>query len=349
MMFSNVTILKNRGFAHSLHAQTIFLIKRPIHYNNFMELVDKKGIYVVDAEYFQAELAAIHLVRSKDRLAIIDSGTQHSVKNVSLALETLELNYSNVDYIILTHIHLDHAGGASALMDLCPNAKLVVHPRGARHMADPTKLIAGSKAVYGETQFKRLYGEIRPIDEARIIETSDGFKLDFGQRELAFIDTPGHASHHHCIYDKHSESMFTGDTLGVCYRALRNKDHSFILPTTTPVQFNPDALHESIDKVMAFAPKTLYLTHYSKVTPTARMIAGLHEQIDDLVMLTEQAFENSDTAEKKLKQSVEDYLVNRCCNELKDLSEDVARQWLTLDAQLNAQGLAFWWQHKRTA
>jgi len=305
-------------------------------------------IYTVDALYYEPELASIHLIRSNNRIAVIDTGTQYSVPQVENALAQLSMTFENVDYIILTHIHLDHAGGASALMALCQNAQLVVHPKGARHMIDPVKLVAGASAVYGDAEFKRLYGKISPIDAKRIIEPADGETIDFAGRPLTFIDTPGHANHHHCIVDSVSNSVFTGDTLGVGYRALRTEQHAFVMPTTTPVQFDPDALHLSIDKVMAYDPCTLYLTHYSAVTPTTKIIAGLHEQIDDYVMLTQQtADQNHDDFEGILTQQLSDYLVRRCLNELSGVPEDTIRHWLRLDARLNAQGLVFWWQQKR--
>lgn len=316
---------------------------------NALTTLPNSDIYTVDALYYEPELASIHLVRSNDRIAVIDTGTQYSVPNVTKALNTLGLTHEHVDLIILTHIHLDHAGGASALMQLCPNAKLVVHPRGARHMADPSKLIAGASAVYGKDEFAKLYGQINPIDAERMIEPADGETIDFAGRPLLFIDTPGHASHHHCIVDAQSNSVFTGDTLGVGYRALRNGDTAFVAPTTTPVQFNPTALHSSIDKVMSYSPSTLYLTHYSAVTPSVSMIASLHEQIDDFVMLTQQAADEGDNFEKELGQTITDYLVRRCLNEVNGISEATAHHWLKLDANLNAQGLAFWWQHKRAA
>ena len=171
-------------------------------------------IFTIDALYHQPELASIHLIRSNDRIAIVDTGTQYSVPQIKDGLEKLGLGFEHVDYIILTHIHLDHAGGASTLMDLCLNASLIVHPRGARHMADPSKLIAGASAVYGEQEFARLYGEITPIDSARMLQPSDGDTINLAGRPLRFIDTPGHASHHHCIIDEQSNSVFTGDTLG---------------------------------------------------------------------------------------------------------------------------------------
>lgn len=314
-----------------------------------LQTLPDSNIYTVDALYYEPELASIHLIRSQDRIAIVDTGTQYSVPQVKAALNELGLNFSHVDLVILTHIHLDHAGGAGSLMQLCENAQLVVHPKGARHMADPSKLIAGAAAVYGEAEFNKLYGEIQPIDAARILQPEDGEVLDFAGRSLLFLDTPGHASHHHCIVDEQSNSVFTGDTLGISYRALRRGGEAYIMPTTTPVQFNPDALHASIDKVMNFQPETLYLTHYSAVQPSSRNIAGLHEQIDDFVMLTAKAADMNGDLEQDLTALLTDYAVQRCLNELEGIDEALVRHWTKLDVGLNAQGLAFWWQHRRAA
>lgn len=314
------------------------------------EFITDSAIYTVDALYYQNELASIHLVRSGDRLCVIDTGTQYSVPQLEDAIKQLGLDFGHVDYIILTHIHLDHAGGAGALMALCKNAELVVHPKGARHMIDPSKLIAGASAVYGKDEFTRLYGQISPIDAARVIQPDDGETLHWADRALTFLDTPGHASHHHCIVDNQTRSVFTGDTLGVGYQALRTESHAFVMPTTTPVQFKPDALHASIDKVMARKPDTLYLTHYSALTPSAQIIAGLHEQIDDYVMLTQQAAESeNEDFETSLATSITEYLIRRCQNEIPDIPLETVQKWVGLDASLNAQGLAFWWQHKRAA
>lgn len=312
-----------------------------------LETIPGSDIYTVDALYYEPELASIHLIRAQDRIAIVDTGTQYSVPQVKAALEQLELGYQHVDFIILTHIHLDHAGGAGALMDLCPDAKLVVHPKGAKHMVDPSKLVAGATAVYGEKEFNKLYGEITPIDPQRIVQPVDGETIDFAGRPLLFIDTPGHASHHHCIIDETSNSAFTGDTLGLSYKALRVGENAYMMPTTTPVQFNPDALHASIDKVMSYQPETLYLTHYSAIKPSSRNIAGLHEQIDDFVKITAKAAEMEGDLEQNITQQLTEYAVRRCLNEVEGISEQQVRHWVKLDAALNAQGLAFWWNHRR--
>jgi len=306
-------------------------------------------IYCIDALHYKPQLASIHFIRSKERVAIIDTGTNNSIPQVSTLLTQLGLNYLHVDYIILTHIHLDHAGGAAELMRLCKNAQLVVHPKGARHMIDPSKLVAGAQAVYGKKTFKEHYGEIVPIDATRIIQPEPEHKLNLAGRELTFIDTPGHANHHHSIIDHQTNSLFTGDAFGVSYNKLRNQDHAFVMPTTSPVQFDPILMHESIDKIMSYQPETLYLTHYSALKPTMRIIAGLHEQIEDLVMLVDKAADSGDDFAQTLEREVTEYLVRRCLNEIDTITEEVAREWITLDAKLNAQGLAFWHQHRRNA
>ncbi len=308
---------------------------------------NESDIYCVDANYYKPQLASIHLIRSKDRIVIVDSGTNYSVPQTSILLTQLGLNFLHVDYIILTHIHLDHAGGAGKLMQLCKNAKLVVHPKGVKHMSDPSKLIKGTKAVYGEETFNKLYGEILPIELDRIIATENEHNLNLANRNFTIIETPGHADHHNCIIDHQTNSAFTGDTLGVSYKALRNDTHSFVMPTTTPVQFNPNAMHESIEKVMRYNPQTLYLTHYSAIKVNARIIAGLHEQIDDFVMLTDQAADSGGDLTKTLEEKLNDYLVRRCLNEVDTISEATAQEWIGLDAKLSAQGLAFWHEHRR--
>ena len=111
-------------------------------------------------------LAAVHLVVENGRAAFVDTGTNASLPSALAALEVLGLTPDCVDYVMLTHIHLDHAGGAGAMMRRFPHARLVVHPRGARHMADPSKLVAGANAVYGRDEVRRLYGDVLPIDTA---------------------------------------------------------------------------------------------------------------------------------------------------------------------------------------
>src|SRR5579863_2378067 len=159
------------------------------------------GISAIDTDYVRPRLDASHLIVRGGRAAYVDTGTSHSVPALLEALVEKDLSPAAVDYVFLTHVHLDHAGGAGELMRHLPNAKVLVHPRGAVHMADPAKLIAGTKAVYGDAEFERLYGRIPPIPAERIVEVPDGLLVRLGGSEFLFIHTPGHALHHYSIVD----------------------------------------------------------------------------------------------------------------------------------------------------
>ena len=166
------------------------------------------------------------------------------------ALEAHGLDRDAVDYVIPTHVHLDHAGGAGLLMQELPKAKLVIHPRGARHMIDPSVLMEGVRAVYGKEVAARDYGELVPVPAERVVTTSDGMVIELGGRPLRFMDTPGHARHHHCIWDEASRGWFTGDTFGIVYPELALRG-PYIVPATAPVQFDQQALHESVARLLA--------------------------------------------------------------------------------------------------
>lgn len=208
------------------------------------------GITCIDTGYYRDELAACYLIEHAGRAAFVDTGTQPAVPRLLQLLENRKLPLDAVDYIIPTHVHLDHAGGAGELMRRMPNAKLVIHPRGARHMIDPSVLEVSAMSVYGEADFKNMFGELIPVPEERIISAPDNFELDFNGRRLLIRDTPGHARHHFCIYDELSGGFFAGDTFGISYRELDTDVGAFILPTTTPVQFEPEAWLSSLDMLM---------------------------------------------------------------------------------------------------
>ena len=303
------------------------------------------NITTIDANYIQKGVAALYMLHKNQHAAFIDTGTCHSFSQVMEVMRQHDITTDNVDYVILTHVHLDHAGGASHMMQQFPNAKLVVHPFGSRHMVDPRKLVAGATAVYGEEKFHTLYGELSPIDATRIIETSDGMTLELQGETLTFLDTPGHAKHHNCIYYENGSACFTGDTLGLAYPNLHENNASLcLLPTTTPVQFSPNDLHESIDKVMAKNPKVLYPTHFGAVRQNAQSIAQLHERVDDYVLLAQQAYQedDDDILTEKLTLKLLDYMCNQVVNNSPNINLDLARKWLQVDAELNSQGLVFW-------
>ena len=300
------------------------------------------GISVIDTGYIREEFAAIYLVRQGNEIAIIETGTKHSIPNIQQTLEKDGLNFSSVAYIIPTHVHLDHAAGAGVLMKLCPNAQLVIHPRGARHMVDPSKLIAGTVAVYGQEKFNQLYGDVVPIDSSRIIEADDNFVLDFAGRELKFIDTPGHAKHHFCIWDKMTESMFTGDTYGISYRDYDNGDEVYIFPTTTPIQFDPDELINSIKKLMEYKPKRVCLTHFGAIKPTNKVIQQLIDGVNFMRSLAID-YAAEDNANEKIENMMMDHLLQQL-QKMGLTNQDSCREKLKVDVELNTQGLIYWQQ-----
>ena len=305
---------------------------------NLMSVVD--GISVIDSEYYSKDFAAIYLLKQKNKVIIIETGTNYSVPHVKEALSQVGLSFSDVSYVIPTHVHLDHAGGAGLLMMQCQNAALVVHPRGARHLIDPSKLVAGAKAVYGENKFKEYYGEIFPIDANRVIQADDNFILDFDGRELRFIDTPGHARHHFCIWDKATKSMFTGDTFGISYRDLDHQDELYILPSTSPVQFDPEALIQSINRIMEFKPERVCLTHFSAIKPTKKATNKLIESIHFVSNLAIKYADKNDS-ESIIYTKMMDYFLEGL-NEIGFQNNDYAKDRLSLDVLINTQGLIYW-------
>lgn len=230
------------------------MMKQPADLGNRISLIDlydlktpqRTGTYVLHEE----------------ELAIIETGPSPSVPYLLKGLETLHIDPKDIQYIIVTHIHLDHAGGVGALLEKCPNARVIVHPKGKRHLAEPSRLISGAKAVYGE-KFDDLFSPVLPVPEDRLIAKEDGDTLKLGSgRTLTFLDTPGHANHHFSIYDSRSRGVFTGDTIGVFYPQLLKNGLEYCLPSTSPNQFQPEAMLQSAERLEQLQPERIYFGHF---------------------------------------------------------------------------------------
>lgn len=296
------------------------------------------GITAVDTEYVRPQMDASHVVVVGSRAAIVDTGPNTAVPLILAALAELGVERDAVDYLFLTHVHLDHAGGAGALMRELPNATAVVHPRGAPHMIDPGKLIAGTRAVYGDELYSQLYGEILPIARERIAIAQDGQRFELAGRAFECVHTPGHALHHQAIVDHGAASIFTGDTFGISYREFDTAKGPWIMPTTTPTQFDPAQLKSSIVRLMQFRPRRVYLTHYSGVDQCARLANDMYEAIDDYVRIARTS--GLDLARMRFE------LRNWAHNSLRDhgctMNIDAIDAILGKDYELNAAGLAAW-------
>jgi glyoxylase-like metal-dependent hydrolase (beta-lactamase superfamily II) len=299
------------------------------------------GITAVDTEYVRPGLDASHLIVHGGRAAFVDTGTSNSVPLLLAALEEKGLEPGQVDWVFITHVHLDHAGGAGTLLAALPNATAVLHPRGARHMVDPGRLIAGSKAVYGEEAFNALYGDIRPIPEERIRTVDDGDRLELAGRAFEFIHTEGHAKHHYCIVDPAAAAVFTGDCFGISYRELDSAAGPFIFPTTTPVQFDPEAAHATIRRLISFRPERAFLTHFSCVAAPAALAPQLHRDLDAYVRIA-LAHRADASPEASIQAALRDWTYARLDEHGADPDIALRDEVLGMDMDLNAQGLAFW-------
>ncbi len=299
------------------------------------------GIHTIATGFQRPRFDAAYLVAENGRRAFVDCGTNHSRPRLLAALKAAGLAPADVDWLILTHVHLDHAGGAGGLMAHLPNARLLVHPRGARHMIDPSKLWAGALAVYGEEEMQRSYGALRPVPADRVVEAPDGHVVGLAGRALRCLDTPGHARHHNAIHDERSGCVFTGDTFGLSYRELDSAHGPFAIPTTTPVQFDPEALHASIERLLALQPVAMYLTHYGRVGDVARIAGDLHLTIDAMVAIARTHATSTDR-HAALVEALGALYVERATAHGSPLDAEGIRGVLGMDIELNAQGLEVW-------
>ena len=304
------------------------------------------GIVAIDTEFMRPIQDASHLIIEGGRAAFVDTGTNDSVPLLIDALRQQDLDVADVDFVFLTHVHLDHAGGAGLLMQALPNARCVIHPRGVRHMVDPAKLIAGTEAVYGVERTHDLYGVIQPIDESRIVVPKDEQWIELNGRKLQVLFTEGHARHHYCLLDPASRGVFTGDSFGVSYRELDTAAGEFIFPTSTPASFDPAEAHKSVDRIMACNPERLYLTHYSRVTDLARLAADMHAGIDAYVEIA-LAQRDNDNPLPAMQSAMYDYLSTRLIAHGYKGDDSAMRSVLEIDVVLNAQGLVSWLQRQQ--
>ena len=300
------------------------------------------GVVTIDAGYIRKGFAASHLVIEKGHGIFVETGTSHSVNDMMQVLENEEIPRGNIDYVMVTHVHLDHAGGAGALIRELPNAMLVVHPKGARHMTDPTRLIEGTTVVYGEEKMQSLYGEIVPVPHERVLIVEDGLRLDFQGRPFYFFDGPGHARHHYCVFDENYGNFFSGDNFGISYRELDNHKGPFIFPSTTPVQFEPHLMYKTLDRIMEQKPKNAYLTHYGCVTELSGLADDLRRRLDLFVDLGESLRYREESRLKELQDGIRSILLTELNRHECHLNLEEIDALLQYDYDLNAQGIETW-------
>jgi len=306
------------------------------------------GIDVIETNYLNRQrFAACYLMACGGEAAVIETNTNNAVPHILEAVRQAGLTNEQVKYVILTHVHLDHAGGTGELMRHLPNAQLVLHGRGRRHMIDPTKLIESVKHVYGEEKYREYYGDIQPVDKARVTVAEDNQVIYLGGRELLLIDSPGHAKHHIVVFDKETRSLFSGDAFGIAYPRFFPDGSRLVFPSTSPTQFDPQAALETYRRIVDLKPKRILHTHFGANEQVEDSYRQLQEWIEFSKTLAHENYEKG-LRDKDLYESIRERIWARFEASMdaargENLSEE-ERDFLFLDADLNAQGLAHYIQ-----
>ena len=309
---------------------------------------DTASVITIDCDYVYPRAAAAYLIVEGERAAFVENNTAHAVPKILAALRDAGLSPEQVEYAIITHVHRDHAGGTDALLRACPNATVLAHPKAARHVIQPERLVESSRAVYGAEVFEKLYGEIHPVPEERVRTMEDGEELRFGERTLRFIHTRGHADHHFCIFDTKSEGIFTGDSFGIGYLDLQNEG-PFLYPSTTPMQFHAYEARKSIRLIRESGARRAYLTHFGAFEDMAageeQMLRGL-DAMEALLDAAREGGRAGDELQQQCEAGVRTYFEEKLKRHNMSLSEEEWRL-LGLDISINAMGIAYAAQRAR--
>lgn len=223
-----------------------------------------ENIYLIDAEAaFIPKLTAAYLINEEAKV-LIETGPATAKDTLVKGLRKVGVNPRDISYIIATHIHIDHAGGIGALIREMPEAKVLVHPRGSKHLVEPDKLINSTRQILGEAAMER-YGSVLPVEPEKIQPVEDNQVIPLGPRQkLKVIHTPGHAPHHLCIYENRNKGLFTGEVAGFLSQELE-----IVLPNTAPPTFDLELNLQSLEKVMSLFPEILYFSHFGTTRKAA--------------------------------------------------------------------------------
>ena len=306
-------------------------------------------VTTIDTHYTgQPEFAAAYLIEDGGEWAFVETNTSAAVPGLLEALAARGATPEAVRYVIITHIHLDHAGGAGTLMAACPNATLLAHPKAAVHAIDPSRIIAGARKVYGEAKFDELYGEVLPIASERVEALDDGAEVELGSRTLRFLHTRGHANHHFCVADAGASAVFTGDSFGLLYPALQ-RGGVLALASTTPTDFDAEAARTTLDRLLGLGLERVFPTHYGEHRELEAAAAQLHAQLERYAAIVDEG-DRSGRTKAELDQYCLDEarLVIDGVLDSRGLGGDASAHALVeTDWRLNAQGLAFAVQKRR--
>jgi hydroxyacylglutathione hydrolase len=308
---------------------------------------DDRGMATIDTGYLRPGLAAAFLLVSDGQAAFFDAGVNSALPTLLAALAEANLAPEAVRYLFLTHIHLDHAGGTGQLMAALPQAQVVVHPRGARHLIDPTRLWQATCAVYGEAKAFELYGYLAPVAADRIHQAADGDRFALGRLEIVAYDAPGHAHHHLFFAIPALSAVVTGDTLGLSYRELDCAGRPSVIPTTSPSELDPAALTATVRRIAALSPERAYLTHFGGVGDVARLAADHNRLLEGYVGIVRSARGSGAARHVEVLEGLQTLMSEEALRQGWPLTGQALLEFLAWDLELNAQGLGIWWERSQ--
>jgi glyoxylase-like metal-dependent hydrolase (beta-lactamase superfamily II) len=307
--------------------------------NPYLRKLDE-GIWQVDLGYVRDGKLSAYIVVDQGEAALIDCGTASGLPRWEAALDEIGIAPEAVRWVLPTHVHLDHAAASGHMMARYPNAELRTHPKGLRHLIDPERLEAGTRAVYGDELFDKLYGTIVPVEADRSAVWEDGEALKVGQRELVAVHTPGHADHHLSVHVPDANVVFAGDAFGIRYGEV-NGGRVVVMPSTSPTQFRPDALADSARRLAALKPRWIGLAHFSVVDQVDSLLDKQLEHLEAMTGMVEQGLRGD-----ALTHAILDRIEAAHDRDAAAPSETIRSVWLN-DAQIDAQGLEVWYSRSQ--
>jgi glyoxylase-like metal-dependent hydrolase (beta-lactamase superfamily II) len=308
-----------------------------------MTFEESPGVHRVDLNWngIPGQVAAYLVDGDDDTLAVVESGPGSTLPTLLDAVRSLGRAPEEITHVLVTHVHMDHAGGAGGLLRHAPRARVYVHPRGARHLLDPSRLLSSAAVLYGD-RMDELWGEMAPVPHDRLTVLEDGAEVRIGGRRLVAVDTPGHAGHHHSFHDPDAGLVFTGDVAGIRMGGAR-----YVAAPTPPPEIDLDAWARSLDRLRALRPRMLLPTHFGGVDDAGWHLDELSARLAGWARWTEEqaaAGVSGPALAAALRERATGDILAATGNEAAVRSYDVLVPY-----GMMAAGLERWWAKHRAA
>ena len=295
------------------------------------------GMSWVDLNFLNRPHAiATAVIRGAGSVALVDPGPSTCLETLELGLQSQGVSFADVTHLLLTHIHLDHAGATGTLVRRYPQMQVLVHERGAPHIVDPSKLVTSAARLYGDAM-ERLWGVIEAVPESRLTVIGGGERVEAGGRTFEVAYTPGHASHHVSYFDRSSGVAFVGDTAGVCI------DGGYVLPPTPPPDIDVELWHASVSQLEAWDPQTIFLTHFGAVDNPRTHLRALLDRLDSMAGAVRKRLSEAGSDEEKASRFAEE-MTREFRREMNE--RQVAAYLAAAPPELLWLGLARYWKRK---